>query len=163
MVKKFSKTLSWHRTEMIWWNKPFLAPSSLLNWIGIGELWALCARYAENRWKCWQSGIQRMPGSSLLPSSNHRVLPATEAEIDLDGRQLISRSMYLIFQGRQLKSVLKVSVAPLSTVSLRQRTVLNLCPACCQNEGSSPVNAVWNYEPLTHIYFSYSHINWHIF
>lgn len=86
-----------------------------------------------------------MPGSASLPSSNHRVLPATEAEIDLDGRQLISRSMYLIFQGRQLESVLKVSVAPLSTVSLTlwqpflQRTVLNLCPACCQNGGSSPV------------------------
>lgn len=48
-----------------------------------------------------------------------RVLPATEAEIDLDGRQLISeKHVARLFQGRQMESGLKVSVAPLSTVCL---------------------------------------------
>lgn len=58
-----------------------------------------------------------MPGSSSpSPAASARVLPATEAEIDLDGRQLISEKRVVrLFQGRQMESGLKVSVAPLST------------------------------------------------
>lgn len=61
-----------------------------------------------------------MPGSSSpSPAASVRVLPATEAEIDLDGRQLISeKHVARLFQGRQMESGLKVSVAPLSAVNL---------------------------------------------
>lgn len=106
---------------MIGWNKPLLTLSSLsgLNQ-EVGVLWAPCARYAENCWGCWHSGIERMPGSSSTsPAASVWVLPATKAEIDLDGRQLISeKRVASLFQGRQMESGLKVSAAPLSAVNL---------------------------------------------
>lgn len=113
-VKKLSKDLSWQRTEMIWWNKLFCAPSGRLprmGWCAVGIMCSVCRKIG---WKSWQSEIRRMPGSSSPPSSPCRVfffvlvfLPATKAEIDLDARQFISSRVFLVFQGRQLESVLK--------------------------------------------------------